>query len=287
MRRKFNRIYIVLIILSFIPLFTNFYLLYLHVKENSLIEKFLTDHKLKNKPLTKETAVEVSNILRHEFNTNRPKWHFLDKNFINDSFLRNSVLDLLKAKEGVCGEGTRVLVKLLIAMGFDATRINLYSNIITRNGHTLVSILLDNKEIFIDSINSSEEFNYIVSHMDINIDRIYIHNILKDTVLQQIDNDIIREDSVFAVTKSFIAYSYQSLPLTRIFRSIGMKVIILNQIRPIKIISYISESIYVVYIILLNITYLLLIWLLYILNFIFVKCIKYFYMIKLKLLLLK
>ena len=54
-------------------------------------------------------------------------------------FLRRGTEWLLRAREGWCGEGTRVMVNLLGRLGFDATRVTLYDAQL-RAVHTLVSI---------------------------------------------------------------------------------------------------------------------------------------------------
>ena len=54
-----------------------------------------------------------------------------------------------------------MIVNLLNRLGFDATRITLYDKKLEAS-HTLVSVVNEGKEFFVDSINSSEDVNRLL-----------------------------------------------------------------------------------------------------------------------------
>ncbi len=210
-----------------------------HLEELSAIKTFLQDNRLtKKQKLSKVMAEKVSEAVRKCFNTDDKSWKYLSNK--DEPFLRYSVLELLKYKEGKCGKGARVIVKLLQHLGFDATRISLFGRDLSSNSsHTLVSILISGKEYFIDSINSSEEFNCFVKEHDVNT-RIFglkSFNSRKNTSSQHLygENNFI--------SSHFIIYSY-GIPFSQILYKFGIELEVFNFSRPPKFISNLAESVY-------------------------------------------
>jgi hypothetical protein len=153
-------------LLFFIFMFLSFKNFFYHYKEEQMISEYLKSHGIKfTQPLSKDLAVKVSEIVYKEFNTNPHTWkHF---NLHKRPFLRNSVLELLTWKEGLCGEEARVVVKLLQKLGFDATRVQLYKLELGKTGHVVVSVKIKDREFFVDTINSSSWFHKIVRKADV------------------------------------------------------------------------------------------------------------------------
>ena len=155
------------IFLSIIFFFITLKNVYYHYKEEKMITLYLKNHKISvaNPKLSKKLALMVSEIVYKEFNTNPKTWKHFDLK--NRLFLRNSILELLTWKEGLCGEGARVVVRLLQKLGFDATRVNLYTLRLGGTGHVVVSVMLNGKEFFVDTINSSLWFHNLVKNADV------------------------------------------------------------------------------------------------------------------------
>jgi len=76
------------------------------IEENRLIDNYLSLHNLSGLPISKGTAIKVSDQVRNDFNTNEATFKFLDMK--KRPFLRNSVLELLTCREGLCGEGAGI-----------------------------------------------------------------------------------------------------------------------------------------------------------------------------------
>ena len=225
-----------LLILSLLP---SGYYFYLNHKESLFIDNYIEFHHLENLPITRESAIEISDHFRDIFNIEESTFRHLDMS--KRPFLRNTTTELLNYKEGLCGEGTRVLVNILLKLGYDATRISLYNKYL-HSSHTLVSIVLDGDEHLIDSINSSPEVNNFlrrntVSSSDFQVAR-YIGNLKeRKTKLSS-----LRNSTTNIPLEKYLVYSYEALPYNKLLSKLGFEVRAFNLQRPHKIISSISEK---------------------------------------------
>lgn len=210
---------------------------------NSAIDTYLSMHGLHGLPVTRETAIRVSDQLRKDFNTDVKTFKAL--NVGTRPYLREDVAFLLKNKEGLCGEGARVLVRLLIDMGFDATRITLYDEHL-QSSHTLVSVMLDGKEFLVDSINSTPSDNeilkkYVVSTSGFNVLH-YTDNILRRWERESAESSTAIPKDLRSFYENYWLYSYEAIPITKILTGLGVNVRVFNFQRPGSWISMLAES---------------------------------------------
>ena len=219
-----------------------FYNIQYHLVEEKAIDNFIKKEIAQNATpvINKSSAFQVSDVLRSHFNTNRHTWKYF--NLKNRPFFRNSVLELLNIREGVCGEGTRVLVRVLQKMGYDATRVSIYMRDRIFDAHTLISVVIDGKEYFIDSVNSSDEINKLLKTNDIASGcfnfRFYDHRFdLEENKTTQ----SVKSGCDYLVN-SFSSYSYEAIPFNKILSVFNIKLLVRNFNRPGFIISYIAES---------------------------------------------
>jgi len=211
------------------------YNFFLHLKEERAIEQYLKSNGISlDAPLSKELAIKVSEIVYRDFNTNTKTWKHLDLK--RRPFLRNSVSELLVWKEGVCGEGARVIVRLLQKLGFDATRINLYTPKLGGTGHVAVSVLLNGKEFFVDTINSPSWFHRLVKESNVGT---YCYSIIHYKVRLERKGKECK-----MLVEHYPLYSYEAIPFSKILNLLGFDVYVLNLSRPNKYISYLAESVY-------------------------------------------
>jgi hypothetical protein len=207
--------------------------------EERLIVAYLQNNGLKGVPVSKQTAVRVSDTVRRDFEVDERKWTRLKMD--RRPFLREDTGFLLEAREGLCGEGTRVIVNLLLELGFDATRVVLYDRQLNPI-HTLVSIVIDGEEYFIDSINSPDDFNnYLRDHQFS----------AKSFNLISHQEDIIDLRKEIAAKKSrgsepelepFWLYSYEATPVTKVARLMGWQLRAFNHSRPPRLLSALAEK---------------------------------------------
>ncbi len=225
--------------IAFLP---SMYYAYMQVQENKIVDQYLSSNNLIGLPINKETAVRVSNQVRNDFNIKESS--FVALNFAERSFLREDVGFLLTHKEGLCGEGARVVVNLLNKLGFDATRVTLFNKKL-QSSHTLVSVLLNGREFFIDSINSSEVVN----------------NLLNKSSISSIDFDLLHYTDDISKRRKFVKssqkskseqyvnffnyywlYSYEATPYSKLLTKIGFDVRVFNFQRPNHWISVMAEK---------------------------------------------
>jgi len=208
-----------------------------------MITFYLEKHKisLNNFKLSKKLALIISEIVYKEFNTNPKTWkHF---NLITRPFLRNSVLELLSWKEGLCGEGARVIVRLLQKVGFDATRVNLYTPKLGGTGHVVVSVKLNNREFFVDTINSPSWFHKLVKMENIGPDCYSIIHYKQRFEKRRKEK---KKEECKMLVKYYPFYSYEAIPFTKLLNFFGLDVYVFNLKRPSKVISYLAESPYLI-----------------------------------------
>jgi hypothetical protein len=212
-----------------------------HWKEKIAVENYVLENNLNLDGVqSKEHAVRVSDSIRQAFNTDKDSWTFFDRS--SEPFLRHSVLTLLEYREGKCGKGTRVLVKVLQQLGYDATRVSLYSRTLSAStGHTLVSVVIDGKEYLIDSINSSGDFNSFLRYNNVSC---------KDFGISQYSKRFVKDSNglkVHLATQSFSIYSYEAVPVSKILSALGMGFRVFNLKRPSTTVSYFAESVYLLH----------------------------------------
>ncbi len=244
MRFSKNKYLIFLISVWILTLVPALIFIGLQIRENAIIDRFIETHNLNDLPKSKESAIKVSNLIRKEFLTDETQFAHL--NLYNRPFLREDVGFLLTHKEGLCGEGSRVIVDILNRLGFNATRITLYNKNLEPT-HTLASVLIGEKEVFIDSINSDEDFNQFLNEFDVSTEHFnvlhYSDNISerrKFSVSAPAADDAtskIKEDSL----KEYWLYSYEATPYTKLLTKLGVNVRVFNLARPSNAISKIAE----------------------------------------------
>lgn len=214
--------------------------------EHAVVDGYLRERGLAGLPVTKETAVRVSQAVRADFEIDQARWKRLD--YTKRPFLRRGPGWLLEAREGLCGEGTRVIVALLGRLGFDATRVTLY-NAHLQGVHTLVSVKLGDREIFVDSINSPEDFNTLLNTRDVSA---------ADFGVVRYSGDILERHAAGAAAAArgtsatdpvlarfldhYRAYSYEAIPVSKLAHAAGLDWRVFNFARPARWVSALAES---------------------------------------------
>jgi membrane protein implicated in regulation of membrane protease activity len=212
-----------------------------HLREEQQVALFLSQNQLPGKPGSIERAIATSDLLRSVFNVDSKSWKFMNK--ASEPALDFSCADLLQWHEGNCGKGARVLVKLLHSQGYNACRVNFqgrgFSN---RTSHTLVSVIINGQEYFIDSVNSIDEINQYLRNNQVNASSFGL------TDYRDRSKKIVNQlDTTSVINRLFIAYSYESIPYTKLVSVAGLNMRILNFDRPSGFVGYLAESIYLVY----------------------------------------
>jgi hypothetical protein len=233
---------LVLILIWAVTLLPSVYYANKLIQVNRIVDQYLHNKNLIGLPVSKETAIRVSNQVREDFNTDENTFVALD--LTNRPFLRRDAGFLLMHKEGFCGEGARVLVNLLDRLGFDATRITLYNKYL-ESSHTLVSIVIDGQEFYLDSINSADDVNKLltsrnISSNDFNVLH-YTDNISKRRGFIKTNLGIEGEDYNNFFDHYWV-YSYESLPYSKLLTKIGFDVRVFNFDRPSHYRSIIAEK---------------------------------------------
>lgn len=237
-----KKYYLALFLAWLVTLSPSTYYLHMQAQENNIIDQYLLSHNLNGLPISKESAVRISDEIRKDFNTKEISFVALD--LANRPFLREDTGFLLNHREGVCGEGTRVIITLLHRLGFDATRITLYDGKL-QDAHTLVSVIIDKQEFLVDSINSSLETNellkkYNVSSNDFAIthydDNIYNRNHSAKSDLRG------KPEGFKQFFKDYLVYSYEANPYTKLLKKIGFDVRVFNLSRPNRWVSFMAEE---------------------------------------------
>ncbi len=233
---------LVLIATWAITLMPSMYFAYRQVQENKIVDQYLSSNNLNGKSITKETAVRVSDLVRKDFNINKNTFAAL--NMKKRPFLREDVGFLLTYKEGLCGEGARVIVNLLNRLGFDATRITLFNRKLL-SSHTLASIVINEHEFLVDSINSSVEFNELVKNTDISTtDYNIMHYSDNYTERQKFKNKATdkKPEGYAKFFDYYWLYSYETIPYSKLLTRLGLDVRVFNLKRPHSLLSNIAEK---------------------------------------------
>ena len=210
------------------------------MEENQMVTSYLLKNNLVGLNISKESALKVSDQVRKDFNIKESSWVGL--NMDDRPFLREDVATLLTYKEGVCGEGTRVIVDLLNRLGFDATRVTFYNKRLQAE-HTLVSVIINEKEFFVDTINSLPKINTLLREHNISSDDFdvihYADNITDRRLFAEESKGKKRDFS--KELEYYWLYSYTATPYTKLLSKIGFDVRVFNFDRPSRMASILAE----------------------------------------------
>ena len=237
-----KKYYLVLSLTCAIALLPSMYYAYRQVEENRIVDRYLSSNNLVGYPVSKETAVRVSNQVRTDFNIKETS--FVALNLAERPFLREDVGFLLTHKEGVCGEGARVVANLLNRLGFDATRITLFNRNLQAS-HTLVSVLIDEHEFLVDSINSSEAANKLLINSDISSNDFNLLHYSNDISTRRKFVNVNRSNQAKEYVEFFDhywLYSYEATPYSKLLTKIGIDVRVFNFDRPSRWLSIMAEK---------------------------------------------
>ncbi len=209
--------------------------------ENRAIDQFLEGCS-KDQGISWESAKAVSEYIRFSFNTDQATFKSLQMR--KRPFLREDTGVLLRSKEGLCGEGARVLICCLARLGYDATRVTLFTRWL-HPSHTIVSILInDNEEYLIDTLNSQEDF-----HQHLSETQMSTHDFHLMGHVDNVDDRRTRKRELKAsdtsqhqlVTDKYLFFSYDAMPWTKLASVLGLNSRIINLSRPRRMVSSIAE----------------------------------------------
>ena len=240
--RKF---FFFLIIILFLT--ANSIFVVLHFDEIYVVHKFLKNNSILFGEQSKKNAFIISDKIRSEFEVDTTKWKNRSTDYGKMPFFRFSVKKLLIAREALCGGGARVLCRLLLESGYDATRVVLFTRNFGALGHVVVSVVIKGKEYWIDTLNSPEDLNDLMKNNDINALTVKIIPYQQRYNPRYINVKYSQDSLVNKFQHSYIAYSYEALPFSKILNLIGVDVYVLNLKRPPYIFSYFAESVYLLY----------------------------------------
>ena len=236
--------FVIVIIFFFV---VNIVFLCLHYVETCVVNKFIENHALKFSDQSKKNAFLISDNLRAEFEVDTTKWKINTSDFAKLPFFRTSVKKLLSSREALCGGGARVLCRILLESGYNATRVVLFTRNFGAMGHVIVSIMVNGKEYFIDTLNSPDDLNELLKKYDINSDAIKIIPYKQRYNKKFIDVRYSKDSLISNFQRNYIAYSYEAVPFSKLLNSIGFDVYVLNLKRPPFIFSYFAESVNLLY----------------------------------------
>jgi hypothetical protein len=218
-----------------------------HYSETAFVHKFVEKHSLKFPVQSKKNAFIVSDTLRRLFVLDTSKWNHRSTNFRKMPFFRASVKNLLSSREALCGGGARVLCRMLLESGYDATRVVLVTKNFGAMGHVVVSVIIDGKEYWIDTLNSPESLNLLLKNENINSGTVKVIT-YRQRYNPEFTNVKYSNDSLInEFQHTYIAYTYESVPLSKLLNAAGFDVFVLNFKRPSVIFSYLAESVYLLY----------------------------------------
>lgn len=210
------------------------------IEEDRVVERYLAANGLAGLPVTRDTAIRISDQVRRDFNTDERSFKVL--NMTQRPFLREDTGFLLRYKEGLCGEGTRVLVNLLRHAGFDATRITLYDRDLN-SAHTLVSIELNGSEFLVDTIKSDPDINAYLRSTEVSPDDFRL--------LHYSDDYSVRVGTSWPARMkrpphrffdAYWLYSYEATPYAKLLSKAGMDLRVFNFDRPPAPLSALAEK---------------------------------------------
>ena len=256
--------FVIVIIFFFV---VNIVFLCFHYIETSVVNKFIENHALKFPGQSKKNAFLISENLRAEFEVDTTKWKINPTDFAKLPFFRTSVKKLLSSREALCGGGARVLCRILLESGYNATRVVLFTRNFGAMGHVIVSIMVNGKEYFIDTLNSPDDLNELLKKYDINSDVIKIIPYKQRYNKKFIDVRYSKDSLISKFQRNYIAYSYEAVPFSKLLNSIGFDVYVLNLKRPPFIFSYFAESVNLLYSLTFSLLYIFIVSLGYLIYF--------------------
>ena len=189
-------------------------------------------------------AIKVSRLVISEFNSDEKNFKHLKLD--DRPFLREDAGTLLLWKEGLCGEGARVIIRILNRMGFDATRVTLYDQFL-QTAHTLVSVKCKDQDPFwVNSINSPDSITILLENAHVSSANYnylsYSENLLDRRKKIQDFEKNSNNPSFQALYNKYLLYSFEAIPLTKLLKKAGFNIRTFNLSRPPRFISVIAEE---------------------------------------------
>ncbi len=237
--RRTRRYAVMLIVAACLP--TTYYLS-LQWQEEQAMEQYLESLGLGDAPVTRETALRVSQAVRSDFEVNEAQFQGID--LADQPFLRESTADLLQHREGLCGEGTRVIVSLLLDLGFDATRVVLFNDRL-ESAHALVSVQLDGRDFLLDSINSRPEVTAMLEAHDVSVrkfDVLHYTDDLQERRRMAAAAKYPRPEGMDRFFERYWLYSFEAVPYAKLLTTAGIDVRVFSFQRPYRWISALAEK---------------------------------------------
>ncbi len=235
--RTLAQLWILVVVLGLLP--AGFFVLR-QLREDRFVRTYLQENGLAGLPVTRETAVRVSDHVREVFNTDESTFVAID--MARRPFLRHDVAWLLTHREGLCGQGARAVIGLLQGLGFDATRIHLYDRHF-RSSHSLVSVVLDGEEFLVDSIFSAPAFNRLLRTENIGVEVFPLVGYADDLTARREAFRKLESDTAWApFAERFVAYSYEAVPVTKVLNKVGLDLQVFNFRRPPLWVSSLAEK---------------------------------------------
>ena len=223
------------------------YFAWLQRAELDTVDQYIAAHELQAGALDFDSAKRVSQVIRDDFLTDTEQFSALDLS--NRPFLRESTLFLLEHREGLCGEGTRVLISVLHRLGFDAARISLYDRNL-RSAHTLAAVRLNGRNILVDSINSHAETTRLLESERVTPKLFGQLQYADSTYNPEYDKAqpaASASPDVALFKKRFWMYSYETLPLTKLLAKLGLESRVFIRDRPPRSLAILAERPLTVY----------------------------------------
>lgn len=238
-----KRLLIALGVVMLVALIPSFYYLIQQWKENRIVYGYIHEHGFDELPANKESAIKVSEQVIADFNVDLSTFKVLRMD--DRPFLREDAGFLLTCREGVCGEGARVIVRLLNAMGYDATRVTLYDRYM-QFAHTLVSVQEGDRSYWIDSINSNDTLTVLLTKRDIS-EKSFNYLNYSDKISDRLDaiqyhRDVQEADELKILLDRYFLYSFEAIPVTKLLAKIGINWRVFNLRRPPHFISVLAEE---------------------------------------------
>lgn len=207
---------------------------YLQAQENRIVREYLVENGLVGLPQSRETIVRVVDQVRKDFNIDEASWTGFDR--YGGGFLRHDTEELLQHREGLCGEGSRVVINLLDGLGYNATRVGLFSPQL-RLTHALVSVRLGEKEFLVDSINSFPEVNEVIDTVEISPEHFPF-----ERYRQPLPELPTHDPRLMDFIARYPVYSYEAVPYTKLLYAVGVDTRVIALERPSHFVSMLAEK---------------------------------------------
>ncbi len=218
------------------------YFLVLQWQEQQIMQRYLMSHGLHDAPITRETALRVSRAVRGDFVVDETAFENID--LVDQPFLRESTATLLQHREGLCGEGARVIVSLLHELGFDATRVVLFNDRL-ESAHALVSVQLDGGDFLVDSINSRPDVTAMLEAHTVSVrkfDVLHYTDNLEERRRMAAEAAHPRPEGMDEFFERYWLYSFEAVPYAKLLTTAGIDVRVFSFQRPYLWISALAEK---------------------------------------------